>query len=54
MINNSNLVNRNHIRDSSVSVSLDNVSIKYGDSIAVKNVFCDIKRNQVTSFDQGK
>jgi len=50
MINNSNLANRNHIRESSVSVSLDNVSIKYGNSIAVKNVFCDIKKNQVTSF----
>jgi len=36
--------------DPSVSVSLDNVSIKYGNSVAVKNVFCDIKKNQVTSF----
>ena len=36
--------------DSSISVSLDNVSIKYGNSVAVKNIFCDIKKNQVTSF----
>ena len=36
--------------DSSISILLDNVSIKYGDSVAVKNVFCDIKKNQVTSF----
>ena len=33
-----------------ISVSLDNVSIKYGNSLAVKNIFCDIKKNQVTSF----
>ena len=38
------------LNDPSISISLDNVSIKYGDSIAVKNVFCDIKKNQVTSF----
>ena len=36
--------------DPSISVSLDNVSIQYGNNVAVKNVFCDIKKNQVTSF----
>ena len=35
---------------STSSVSLDNVSIRYGNSVAVKNVFCDIEKNQVTSF----
>ena len=38
------------VNDSSISVSLDNVSIKYGNSVAVKNIFCEIKKNQVTSF----
>ncbi len=42
--------NKKSIKDSSISVSLDNVSIKYGNSVAVKNIFCDIKKNQVTSF----
>ena len=42
--------NKKHKNDSSISVSLDNVSIKYGNSVAVKNIFCDIKKNQVTSF----
>ena len=50
MINNSGSKNNNYFKDSSVSVSLDNVSISYGNSIAVKNVFCDVKKNQVTSF----
>ncbi len=36
--------------NSTSSVSLDNVSIKYGNSVAVKNVFCDIEKNHVTSF----
>ena len=38
------------LNTSNISVSLDNVSIKYGNSLAVKNIFCDIKKNQVTSF----
>ena len=42
--------NKKFKTDSSISVSLDNVSIKYGNSVAVKNIFCDIKKNQVTSF----
>ncbi len=42
--------NKKSRNDSSISISLDNVSIKYGNSVAVKNIFCDIKRNQVTSF----
>ncbi len=42
--------NKKFKNDSSISVSLDNVSIKYGNSVAVKNIFCDIKKNQVTSF----
>ena len=42
--------NKKLINDSSISVSLDNVSIKYGNSVAVKNIFCDIRKNQVTSF----
>ena len=42
--------NKMSLTDQSISVSLDNVSIKYGNSVAVKNVFCDIKKNQVTSF----
>ena len=50
MINKSDIINKNHFKDSSISISLDNVSISYGNSIAVKNVFCDVKKNQVTSF----
>ena len=50
MVNNSNKTNKTYLKDSTLSVSLDNVSIKYGNLLAVKNVFCDIKRNQVTSF----
>ena len=50
MINKSDLKNKNYLKDSSISVSLDNVSISYGNSLAVKNVFCDLKKNQVTSF----
>ncbi len=42
--------NKKPINIPNISVSLDNVSIKYGNSIAVKNIFCDIKKNQVTSF----
>ena len=42
--------NKKFKNDSSISISLDNVSIKYGNSVAVKNIFCDIKKNQVTSF----
>ncbi len=42
--------NKKSLNDSSISVSLDNVSIKYGNLVAVKNIFCDIKKNQVTSF----
>ena len=42
--------NKKFKNDSSISISLDNVSIKYGSSAAVKNIFCDIKKNQVTSF----
>ncbi len=33
-----------------ISVILDNVSISYSNTIAVKNVFCDINKNKVTSF----
>ena len=50
MIDKSNIRNKKTLDDSTISVSLDNVSIKYGNSVAVKNVFCDIKKNQVTSF----
>ena len=50
MINTSDSLNKKYFKDSSVSVSLDNVSVTYGNSLAVKNVFCDIKKNQVTSF----
>ena len=50
MINKLNTFNKNNLKDSLVSISLDNVSITYGESVAVKNVFCDIKKNQVTSF----
>ena len=42
-------MNKKNIKTTS-SVSLDNVSIRYGNSVAVKNVFCDIEKNQVTSF----
>ncbi len=42
--------NKSLPNDPSISVSLDNVSIKYGNLLAVKNVFCDIRKNQVTSF----
>ena len=42
--------NKKFKTDSSISISLDNVSIKYGNSVAVKNIFCDIKKHQVTSF----
>ena len=50
MINKISPKNKKLHNDSSISVSLDNVSIKYGNSVAVKNIFCDIKKNQVTSF----
>ncbi len=50
MINKISPKNKKFKNDSSISVSLDNVSIKYGNSLAVKNIFCDIKKNQVTSF----
>ena len=50
MINESELHNKNYMKESNISVSLDNVSISYGNSVAVKNVFCEIKKNQVTSF----
>ncbi len=50
MINKSTLINKKQIKESTTSISLDNVSISYGESIAVKNVFCDIEKNQVTSF----
>ena len=50
MIDRTGQKKRNLISDPSISVSLENVSIKYGNSVAVKNVFCDIKKNQVTSF----
>ena len=50
MINKSNPLNKKHVKESSTSISLDNVSISYGRSIAVKNVFCEIEKNQVTSF----
>ena len=42
--------NKKLLNSTNISVSLDNVSIKYGNSLAVKNIFCDIKKNQVTSF----
>ena len=47
--NKNKLMNKNNIKPK-FSVSLDNVSITYGSSVAVKNVFCDIEKNQVTSF----
>ena len=50
MKNTSDIKNNNYIKDSSISISLDNVSISYGESVAVKNVFCDVKKNQVTAF----
>jgi len=50
MINKSDIINKNYLKDSSISVSLDNVSISYGNVVAVKNVFCDLRKNQVTSF----
>ena len=42
--------NKKLLNATNISISLDNVSIKYGNSLAVKNIFCDIKKNQVTSF----
>ena len=42
--------NKKLTNDSSISISLDNVTIKYGNTVAVKNIFCDLKKNQVTSF----
>jgi len=42
--------NKKFKNDSSISISLDNVTIKYGNTVAVKNIFCDLKKNQVTSF----
>ena len=42
--------NKKSLNSTNISVSLDNVSIKYGNSLAVKNIFCDIKKYQVTSF----
>jgi len=50
MKNTSDIKNNNYLKDSSISISLDNVSISYGESVAVKNVFCDVKKNQVTAF----
>ena len=50
MIDKKSSKNKKIKNDSSISISLDNVSIKYGNSVAVKNIFCDIKKNQVTSF----
>jgi len=46
---NNKIMNKKNIKSTS-SVSLDNVSITYGNLVAVKNVFCDIEKNQVTSF----
>ena len=50
MNNTLDIKNNNYLKDSSISISLDNVSISYGESVAVKNVFCDVKKNQVTAF----
>jgi phosphate transport system ATP-binding protein len=50
MINKISSNSKKFTNDSSISVSLDNVSIKYRNSVAVKNIFCDIKKNHVTSF----
>ena len=50
MIDKLSTKNKRFSNDPSISISLDNVSIKYGNSVAVKNVFCDIKKNHVTSF----
>ena len=44
MSNTSDIKNNNYLKDSSISISLDNVSISYGESVAVKNVFCDVKK----------
>jgi len=35
---------------SDICLSLDNVSISYSGSVAVRNVFCDIPRGKVTAF----
>ena len=50
MIDKSSPKHKKSLNVNNISVSLDNVSIKYGNSLAVKNIFCDIKKNQVTSF----
>ena len=50
MINKFSATNKSSLNDPSISISLDNVSIKYGNLVAVKNVFCNINKNQVTSF----
>ncbi len=50
MNNKSDLIKKHYLKDTSSSVLLENVSITYGNSVAVKNVFCEIKRKQVTSF----
>ena len=33
--------NKKSLNATNISVSLDNVSIKYGNSLAVKNIFCE-------------
>ena len=42
--------NLSSLSKNDMSVILDNVSISYANTIAVKNVFCDINKNKVTSF----
>ena len=50
MIAKSNTKGKSLLKDKKISISLDNVSITYNKSTAVKNVFCDISKNKVTSF----
>ena len=37
-------------RNAGVALSLQNVTISYGDFEAVKNVYCEIPRGKVTAF----
>ena len=51
MITKQNIKNNlTNLSKNDISIILDNVSISYGNSIAVKNVFCEINKNKVTSF----
>jgi phosphate transport system ATP-binding protein len=37
-------------RPEEIAVSMQNVTISYGNSAAVRDVFCDISRGKVTAF----